>query len=65
MNNKPNREAVILVRIDNMDTLASEGQMSIRLPLTEIGPETIAEWVASALREVPDPIHWGEKWSAY
>jgi len=50
------REAVILVRIDNMDSDRTEGQASIRIPLTEIGPETVPEWIASALREVPSEL---------
>lgn len=57
------REAVILVRIDNMDTLTTEGQRSIRLALTEVGPETVDEWIASALRDAPDPVHHPEGWS--
>lgn len=60
--NADKREAVILVRIDNMTTLATEGQRSIRVPLEEIGPETVDEWVASALREAPDPVHHPERW---
>lgn len=56
-------EAVILVRIDNMTKLDSEGQRSIRIPLEEIGPKTVDEWVASALRHAPDPVHRSDEWS--
>lgn len=56
---------MILVRIDNMDSQQSEGQLAIRIPLTEIGPETLVERVAEALREVPDPVHHYEQWSSY
>ncbi len=57
-------EAAIMVRIDDMDKLSTVGALTIRLTLTEIGPETLHELVAEALREAPDPEHHGEKWTA-
>jgi hypothetical protein len=58
-------EAVILVRIDDMEALRTVGTLSIRLPLTEVGPGTFNELVSSALRGVPDPVHDPEKWQRY
>lgn len=57
------RSAVILVRINNNKTMQTEGQRCIRIPLTEVGPQTVDEWVASALQNAPSPIHtddWGK-----
>ena len=51
------REAVILVRIDNMTTFATEGSRSIRF---EIEPREgpINEQVAAALRLAPPVDQW-------
>jgi hypothetical protein len=48
------REAAIMVRIDNMDDLRTEGSRAIRFELTEVGPQTVDEFVASALRLVTE-----------
>lgn len=46
------REAAIMVRIDNMDDMRTEGSRAIRFELTEIGPQSVDELAASALRHV-------------
>jgi hypothetical protein len=48
------REAAIMVRIDNMDDVRTEGYRAIRIELSEIGPRTVDEFVASALRQVTE-----------
>lgn len=51
------REAVILVRIDNMTTYATLGQRSIRFTL-DAPPDDINEAVAEALKQAPNVESW-------